>query len=83
MMKVNNMLTETLIAWPADRISNGQISLGTNQPSGPHDHANAATYKQINAKSRLASTLEKDPSPVTPKFAPISAPTAICNVDIH
>ena len=43
MTNVNNMLTDTLMAWPADRISRGQISLGTNQPNGPQDQANAAT----------------------------------------
>ena len=41
--KVNNMLTETAILCAADRISSGKISLGTNHPRGPHDHAKAAT----------------------------------------
>ena len=43
MTKVKNMLTETLMACPADLISRGQISLGTSHPSGPQDQANAAT----------------------------------------
>jgi hypothetical protein len=43
MKKVKNMLTETLMACPADLISRGQISLGTNHPNGPQDQANAAT----------------------------------------
>lgn len=41
--KVKSMLTDTLTLWAAERISNGKISLGTNQPRGPHDQANPAT----------------------------------------
>ena len=43
MTKVKNMLTETLMDWPADLISKGKISDGTSQPSGPHDQANPDT----------------------------------------
>ncbi|GER41540.1 exodeoxyribonuclease 7 large subunit [Striga asiatica] len=43
MMKVKNIFTETLMDCPADLVSSGWISLGTSQPRGPHDHANAAT----------------------------------------
>ena len=77
MTKVNNMLTETLMACPAERISRGQISLGTNHPNGPQDHAKAATYVQIKNNIKLASNLDKVPSPVTPNFRPIMMPTAI------
>merc|ERR1712232_825333 len=77
MKKVKNMVTDTLMACPADRISKGQISLGTNHPSGPHDHANAATYPQIRNNTRLASWLVRVPTPLTPNFSPIISPTPI------
>ena len=32
-------LTETVIAWPVERVSSGWISDGTSQPSGPQDQA--------------------------------------------
>lgn len=83
MMKVKNMLTETLIDCPADRISNGKISLGTNQPNGPQDHAKAATYKQINVNAMSPMPLEKVPSPFTPNTDPTMHPTAIYIVKFH
>ena len=43
MTKVKIMLTETLTLCAADRTSSGKISLGTNHPKGPQDHANPAT----------------------------------------
>lgn len=43
MIKVKNMLTDTFMLCPADRISRGEISLGTSHPNGPQDHANAET----------------------------------------
>ena len=43
MTKVKIKLVATVILWPADRVSRGKISLGTNHPRGPHDHAKAAT----------------------------------------
>jgi len=61
------MFTATLIAYPADQTSRGQISLGTNQPNGPHDQANAATKAQIKNKRRLASPLLNESSPLAPK----------------
>jgi len=45
-MKVKRRFTATVILCPADRISNGNISLGTVQPSGPHDHPNARTNRE-------------------------------------
>lgn len=43
MTKVTNMFTDTLMLCPADLISSGKISLGTNHPNGPHDHAKPET----------------------------------------
>ena len=82
-MKVKSMLTETFVAWPADRISRGHISLGTSQPKGPHDHAKAATYAQIKNKMKSASNLDNTPVPSIPNFHPIMPPTAICQTKIH
>ena len=76
-IKVNNMLTETFTAWPADRISRGQISLGINHPNGPQDHANAATYAHIKNNIKLASNEDYVPIPLTPNFKPIMMPIAI------
>lgn len=78
MTNVQNMFTDTFIACPADRISSGQISLGTNQPNGPQDHANPATYTQIRA-NRISASIppDIDPSPLIPKFFHIRLPTAI------
>ena len=35
--KVNTKLTATVILCPADLISSGKISLGTNHANGPHE----------------------------------------------
>jgi len=80
MRKVKNMLTETLMACPAGLISNGQISLGTNHPNGPHDHANPATYKHMKARIQSAVAGVKVPDPVVPNFIPIKVPTTICKM---
>lgn len=77
MRKVKNMLTETLTACPAGLISNGQISLGTNQPNGPHDHANPATYTHMKTRIQSAVAGVKVPVPVVPNFKPINEPTRI------
>jgi len=45
-MKVNRRFTATVILCPADRISNGNISLGTVHPSGPHDHPKPRTNRE-------------------------------------
>jgi len=45
-MKVKRRFTATVILCPAERISNGNISLGTVHPSGPHDHPNARTNRE-------------------------------------
>ena len=44
-MKVKKRFTATVMPCPADRISNGNISLGTVYPSRPHDHPNATTNR--------------------------------------
>lgn len=51
--KVNRRFTATVILCPADRISNGNISLGTVQPSGPHDHPKARTNRQITTTTNI------------------------------
>lgn len=73
------MFTETLIDWPADRISIGKTSLGTSQPNGPHDQANAATYTQINATVIFPSPLLNEPRPFIPNTLAMMEPTAIYN----
>jgi hypothetical protein len=47
MAKVKSRFTATVMLCPADRVSSGKISLGTVHPSGPHDHPNASTKRQI------------------------------------
>lgn len=74
--KVKSMFTETLMDCPADRISMGNISLGTNHPSGPQDHAKAATYTQIKNRATSPWVLVKVPSPDAPKTEAITAPRA-------
>lgn len=73
------MLTETVIDCPADRISIGKTSLGTNQPNGPHDHANAATYMQIKPTVTFPSAGLNVPRPSCPNTLAMMAPIAICN----
>ena len=43
MINVKTKFKNVLIAVPAARISSGEISDGTSQPSGPHDQAKPAT----------------------------------------
>jgi hypothetical protein len=45
-MKVKRRFTATVILCPADRTSNGNISLGTVHPNGPHDHPKARTNRE-------------------------------------
>ena len=56
-IKVKNKLNATVMLWPADRVSNGNISLGTVQPSWPHDNTNAAINRQMTT-SRSTTTIE-------------------------
>ena len=53
MIKVKNKLNATLMLWPADRVSNGNISLGTVQLSVPHDHTNAATNRRMTTTTTI------------------------------
>jgi hypothetical protein len=52
-MKVKRRFTATVILCPADRISNGNISLGTVHPSGPHDHPKARTNRHIATTTNI------------------------------
>lgn len=67
---------DTTIACPAERISMGKISLGTNHPSGPQDHANAETKVEMKNRTRLPSPLES--TFVPPNFVPNMTAIAIC-----
>jgi hypothetical protein len=49
------MLVDTVMACPADLVSSGNISLGINHPSGPHDHANDDTYTHMNTTANHPS----------------------------
>ncbi|CAD5197855.1 unnamed protein product, partial [Musa acuminata subsp. malaccensis] len=53
MAKVKKRFTETVMLCPADLVSSGNISLGTVQPSGPHDHPKAATKRQMTATTMM------------------------------
>ena len=77
MAKVKSMLTDTLMDCPAERISRGKISLGTNQPSGPHDQAKPATYMQMKATTNPAYVFGMLPSPLVPNLIAIRVPTTI------
>ena len=86
MKKVNNMLTATVILCPADRISSGNISLGTSHPNGPHDHAKAETNKQIHATTIPAYHFGNSiTSPDVPNLDPIktASATCTCNINLH
>ena len=53
MTKVNRRFTETVMLCPADLVSNGNISLGTVHPSGPHDHPKAITKRHITVTTNI------------------------------
>lgn len=55
---VKNRFTATVMLCPADRVSNGNISLGTVQPNGPHDHPNARTKRQITTTTNTEKVLD-------------------------
>ena len=76
MTKVKNMFTETLILCAADLISNGKISDGTSQPSGPHDHAKADTYMHMKSTTTIAYHSGRFVTfPLTPNFTPMQIAT--------
>lgn len=52
MIKVKRRFTATVMLCPAERVSSGNISLGTVHPRGPHDHPNAATKRQITTTTK-------------------------------
>ena len=79
-IKMKRKLTATVILCPADRISNGKISLGTNHASGPHDHAKPDTYMQIKIIIKVAYPLLIPPW--SPSWAAISPPIIICERNI-
>lgn len=56
---VNSKFTQTVTLWPAERVSNGNVSLGINHPSGPHDHANEETKVQTMTTTNVAKLLVK------------------------
>lgn len=77
---VKSMLTITLTLWAADRISSGKISLGTNHPRGPHDHAKPAMYTHMHATKPLAYHGSSVPGfPLIPNFQAIPAVITICD----
>ncbi|BAT08086.1 Os09g0416250 [Oryza sativa Japonica Group] len=53
MTKVKKRFTATVMLCPADLVSSGKISLGTVHPSGPHDHPNASTNRQITTTTAI------------------------------
>lgn len=57
-MKVKKRLTATVMLCPAERVSNGNISLGTVQPSGPQDHPKPATKRQMTTTTRTEKPFE-------------------------
>jgi len=76
MMKVNSRFTATVMLCPAERVSNGNISLGTVQPSGPHDHPKAATKRQMNATTKIENSFESFSS--LPNLSPKTIATITC-----
>lgn len=77
MTNVKNMFTETLILCAADLISNGKISDGTSQPSGPHDHAKDITNRHVNRTTRIAAPFGS--VFVSVNFTIRIIPIAVCN----
>ncbi|KAI8021144.1 hypothetical protein LOK49_LG03G01318 [Camellia lanceoleosa] len=53
MRAVKIILTQTTILWPADLVSKGKSSLGTNHPSGPHDLPKPKTNMQITMTRKM------------------------------
>jgi len=76
-MKVNRRFTATVIPCPADRISNGNISLGTVHPSGPHDHPKATTNRHITTTTKIENPFDNSWS--APNFTPKIMATTICS----
>jgi hypothetical protein len=75
-INVNNKLMETTIACPPDRTSIGRISLGTNHPNGPHDHANPETNRHIITSTQVPYDAERTLAP--PNWVPKIQAITIC-----
>lgn len=76
-MNVKRRFTATVMLCPADRVSSGNISLGTVHPSGPHDHPKATTNKQITTTTSIEKLFVS--SWLFPNFSPrIKATTHYC-----
>lgn len=76
-MKVKKRFTATVMPCPADRISNGNISLGTVYPSRPHDHPNATTNRQITTTTKIEKSFDNSWS--VPNLTPRIMATMICS----
>lgn len=74
---VKIMFTHTTILWPADLVSRGKISVGTNQPRGPHDLPYPSTNKKITITRKIL--IPFDSSSPCPNFSARVTPTATCN----
>lgn len=73
---VKKRLTQTTILWPADLVSSGKISLGTNHPRGPQAQPYAATKRQIDI-TRSSAKLRGSSTPL-PKLVASVLATIIC-----
>lgn len=76
MANVNKRLTATVMPCPADLVSNGNISLGTVQPRGPHDHPKAKTNRQITITTNTEKPFERPW--LLPSFIPKIMETTAC-----
>lgn len=61
MRKVNSMFELTAKANPAVLVSIGNVSLGINQPRGPHDHAKDITNKHTSTTTIIACSFVSEP----------------------
>lgn len=73
---VKRRFTATVMLCPADLVSNGNISLGIVQPSGPHDHPKAKTNRQITITTKIENPF--DSSSLFPNFTPRIMATTTC-----
>ncbi|KAI4380601.1 hypothetical protein MLD38_006774 [Melastoma candidum] len=74
---VKNRFTATVMLCPADLVSNGNISLGTVHPSGPHDHPNAKTKRHITVTTKMEKPLVR--TWFSPNFNPKISETIHCS----
>lgn len=76
-MKVKIMFELTAKANPAVLVSIGKVSLGINQPRGPHDHAKDITNVHTSITTMAARVLSSEP--VSFKWTCKIHPIASCN----